>query len=87
MTEKYMIFKNKYKKTETQPDWNAFDANSEDFENCGGGWNNHSEKAGDYITIIIDREKAKQYRVETTEGENLGTWETTEGDGGDEIPF
>ena len=74
---KLMLFKNKYKDKESQPDWNVHDRESEGFEKIGGGWNNHTDKAGDYISITIDREKAEQY----------SKVETTEGDGGDDIPF
>ena len=70
-----MVFKNKYKEQEKHPDYTIFNSDGEELVKVGALWKGRSAKAGDFFSGTID-EEGTVYKPETTED-----------DGGEDIPF
>ena len=72
-----MVFKNKYKENPKHPDFTIYKAvDGEDLKKIGALWKGRSAKSGDFFSGTIDDEDTPAYQPETTED-----------DGGEDIPF
>jgi len=71
-----MVFKNKYKERENQPDYTIYNSDGDELVKIGALWKGRSAKAGDFFSGTIDDEDTPAYEPETTED-----------DGGEDIPF
>ena len=72
-----MVFKNKYKENPKHSDLIIYKAvDGEDLKKIGALWKGRSAKSGDFFSDTIDDEDTPAYQPETTED-----------DGGEDIPF
>jgi len=72
-----MVFKNKYKENPKHPDFTIYKAvDGEDLKKIGALWKGRSAKSGDFFSGTIDDEDTPAYQPETTED-----------DGGEDIPI
>ena len=66
-----MVFKNKYKERENQPDYTIYNSDGDELVKVGALWKGASAKAGDFFSGTIDDEDITAYEPETTEADDI----------------